>query len=190
MDISSDEVDDDAENAREACNVETEEINTLPEIQCKSWLEQIDDEEKAASQNCFEETQEKFQPPVSSTKNVPLLDYLMQQYCCSMTELQIHFTNVIHRQHMRTMLRSLEIRTVHMKPKERNFRVRCDDFSAQNANYVQAHGGYLGITVRQYYFSKHRLRLRHSYMPCLIEHGGRDHQSYFPLEILCVVNKN
>ena len=71
-------------------------------------------------------------------------------------------------------------------------RVFCHDISIQNANYLHALNGYLGITVRQYYVVKHQRKLKHSYLPCIIEQGGmmkgrrRRHQSYYPMEVLNV----
>ena len=42
-------------------------------------------------------------------------------------------------------------------------RVFCHDISIQNANYLHALNGYLGITVRQYYVVKHLRKLKHSW---------------------------
>jgi hypothetical protein len=106
-------------------------------------------------------------------------------------------------------LRTLTIYTTHMRPWIDNFCVRVDDLTVQNAHYVQALGGYLDITVRQYYTVKHRQRLEHPYLPCVIEYGGvigrnkrnnsrrrrnhfaggpagHRHRSFYPLEVLCV----
>ena len=86
----------------------------------------------------------------------------------------------------------MKIRTTHLHPKHRNSRVYCNDISIENSNFLHALNGYLGITVRQYYVVKHSRKLRHPYLPCLIEHGGirkrngRPHRSYYPLEVLAV----
>ncbi|CAK5105034.1 unnamed protein product [Meloidogyne enterolobii] len=60
-------------------------------------------------------------------------------------------------------------------------------------------GGYLSITVniykttckfyiqvRGYYYIKHKVKLEHPYLPCIIEFGGGRHRSYYPLEVLSV----
>lgn len=77
-------------------------------------------------------------------------------------------------------LRSVEIYTNHMRPGADNFSIRVDDLTTQNAHHVHALGGYLDITVRQYYMVKHKIRLQHPYMPCVINYGGwhrrREHQ--------------
>ena len=85
--------------------------------------------------------------------------------------------------------RGLKLQTDKVRDRRRVF---CHDMSIQNANYLHALNGYLGITVRQYYVVKHQRKLRHSYLPCIIEHGGmmkgrrRRHQSYYPMEVLSV----
>jgi len=73
-------------------------------------------------------------------------------------------------------------------------RVYCHNISVQNANCLYAFNGYLGITVRQYYAIKHQRKLKHAYLPCIIEYGGiikgqrrhRRHESYYPIEVLAV----
>ena len=85
--------------------------------------------------------------------------------------------------------RGLKLQTEKQRDKRRVF---CHDLSIQNANYLHALNGYLGITVRQYYVVKHQRKLKHSYLPCIIEQGGmmkgrrRRHQSYYPMEVLVV----
>ena len=79
--------------------------------------------------------------------------------------------------------------TTHLRPAERNFRISLSDISFRGASNIHALGGYLGVSVRQYLYVKHRRRLYHPYLPCAIEYGGRDkknnkHKSFFPLEIL------
>uniref|UniRef100_A0A183CAP1 Late endosomal/lysosomal adaptor and MAPK and MTOR activator 5 n=1 Tax=Globodera pallida TaxID=36090 RepID=A0A183CAP1_GLOPA len=37
-----------------------------------------------------------------------------------------------------------------------------------------------------HYYVKHSMRLRHANLPCVIEYGGGDHKTFFPLEVLNV----
>ena len=100
-------------------------------------------------------------------------------------ELQLHFLSLQAREWMLRHLRdNCQLYTVHLRPAERNMPVRADDFSVENANNAYAYNGYLGITVRMHYFSKHDRKLRYPYLPCVMEFGGGQHVSYFPLEIL------
>uniref|UniRef100_A0A914HPL7 PAZ domain-containing protein n=1 Tax=Globodera rostochiensis TaxID=31243 RepID=A0A914HPL7_GLORO len=118
----------------------------------------------------------------------PLLDYLCTFNDCSLKELQVLFHSVQARQRMVTHLQhNCLLRTGHLKPPERNVGLHCHDLSAQNANRTFACGGYLELTVRQYYFAKHGLKLKHPYLPCMIEFGGGAHASYYPLELVHVI---
>lgn len=119
--------------------------------------------------------------------HMPLLDYLCAYMQCSLKELQVLFNNIEARKTMLKRLRVLPIRTNHLAPPERNLVLHAHDLSAPNANMAFACGGYLNITVRQYYYIKHGRRLRHPYLPCLMEFGGGSHASYYPLEVCSVL---
>lgn len=107
------------------------------------------------------------------------------------------FHNLPARQRMIAHLQQrCHLRTSHLRPEERNVTVQCHDLSAQNANQTYACGGYLNLTVspsshcppripiptqvRQYFYAKHGLKLKHPYLPCMIVFGGGAHISYFP----------
>lgn len=126
-------------------------------------------------------------PSVHEDVYVPLLDYLCAYMRCSLKELQVLFNNLEARRRMLQHMRSLvHLRTNHLHPAERNQWLHAHDLSVQNANLALACGGYLDITVRQYYYIKHGRKLKHPYLPCLIEFGGGQHVSYYPLELLVV----
>jgi len=116
----------------------------------------------------------------------PLMEYLLHYYRCSLKDFQIHLTNLSMRRRIIYHLRSQHIYTTHLRPKNRNFRIHAQDISVQNANHLPAFNGKLGITVRQFFFTKHSKDLRHHYMPCIIEHGGRGHKSFYPFEVLTI----
>jgi hypothetical protein len=129
-------------------------------------------------------------PEPSSGGNVltmPLLDYLCAYMECTLKELQVLFNNLEARRRMLYHLRNgCQLSSNHLRPVERNIPLHAHDMSAQNANMALACGGYLDITVRQYYYIKHGRRLKHPYMPCMIEFGGGQHASYYPLEVIQV----
>jgi hypothetical protein len=133
---------------------------------------------KMAFQGCADNEQ-----PMVVVRDLPLIDYLCTLMRCSQRELQVHFLNVDSRRFMLEHVRPLRLRTTHLKC---NVAVRCNDFSTQSAAATMAMNGYLGITVRQFYYVRHQRRLRHPYMPCVVEWGTRGHRSYFPLEVLTV----
>jgi len=155
---------------------------------------QINDDWQASStptqtrhnSTCLLHQQEREEQQEEQPQYKPLIEYLLNHYRCTLKELQVHLTCTIMRRRILSQLRRLRIETTHLRPKSRNFRVHAHDISIQNANYLTAFNGKLGITVRQYYFTKHAKNLLHHYMPCLIEHGGGKHKSYYPFEVLTV----
>jgi hypothetical protein len=163
----------------------------LEKIVSEEWI-QYDSLPKINEKSCSKSSDSGYLQPKrkSVVENQPLLHYLLQRYNCSLITLQVHFTNISMRRRIIDHLRTLEICTTHL---EQPLTIVPHDFTIQNATHVQALGGYLGITVRQYYAARHKIKLIHPYLPCLIEHGGRlkknahrIHQSYYPLELLCV----
>jgi hypothetical protein len=78
------------------------------------------------------------------------------------------------------------LQTTHLK---KNIFVEIYSISDCGANRVCALGGYLGITVEQYFYTKHKFRLRYPNLPCVVVKGGMRangtyHFSYYPLECL------
>jgi hypothetical protein len=63
-------------------------------------------------------------------------------------------------------------------------------FSKYGADKQWAYSGYLGITVQQYYFIHHKIRLSHPSIPCIgfemARRKGKSHIAYFPFELLDV----
>jgi hypothetical protein len=72
---------------------------------------------------------------------------------CTAKELQMLVNTLIGRRRMLAHLqkglpeKGLHIRTNHLRPPSKNFRVHPHDFTSQNGNMTFACGGYLSITV-------------------------------------------
>ncbi|KAL3078349.1 hypothetical protein niasHS_011556 [Heterodera schachtii] len=118
---------------------------------------------------------------------VPLVDHLCKRFKCSAHELHVLFKSLEKRRDIVEHLRSVQLRTAHLRPSVRNFPVRCNDLSILDTHSAPAYRGYLGITVRMHYYIKHGIRLRHPNLPCVVEFGDGDHKTFFPLEILSIV---
>jgi hypothetical protein len=119
---------------------------------------------------------------------IPLLEHLKVYKACTIQELQVLFNNLDERRKLMDYMRyQLRLFTSHLKPTNRNFPITAHSLTPECVQYVLALGGYLGVTVRQYYYIKHGVKLRHPYMPCIIEYGNNGHHSYYPLEVVKVV---
>ncbi|KAH7716845.1 hypothetical protein AAVH_15732 [Aphelenchoides avenae] len=77
------------------------------------------------------------------------------------------------------------LRTTHLKDHNKEFSF--GGFTTTCARHTPAYGGKLGISVEQHFFAKHRRALEHPHLPCVIEHGGRGHRNFYPLETVEVV---
>jgi hypothetical protein len=120
------------------------------------------------------------------TKPMPLLEYLSAlNGNCGIDTLEMLLNNPTQREKILLQLKNIDLCTNHHK-KTWQIYVKCDDLSVGPATRTRALKGYLGITVRQYYFIKHGVKLRYPHLPCVIEYGEGSHRSYFPLEVLSV----
>uniref|UniRef100_A0A915CLR9 Netrin receptor UNC5 n=1 Tax=Ditylenchus dipsaci TaxID=166011 RepID=A0A915CLR9_9BILA len=151
-----------------------ETTDASPELDGISELRIDDNVEKPAAKK---ETEHK----------KPLIDHLCQIYECSIPELQIMLGNVADRRKILTHLQegNFQLETSHLKPAGRNFQIHCSGFTAQSARYVHAFGGYLDVSVRQYYYVRHRLSLKYPFLPCIVE-KTMNHRSFFPMEVVRV----
>ncbi|KAL3104389.1 hypothetical protein niasHT_030303 [Heterodera trifolii] len=157
-----------------------------------SWISLIDEEQK---QDPFTPIYDE--PPRASTpktcacaerpRPIPLVEHLCKRFNCSAHELHVLFRNLEKRRDIVEHLRSAQLRTAHLRPFVRNFPVRCNDLSILDAHSAPAYRGFLGITVRMHYYIKHGIRLHHPNLPCVVEFGGGDHKTFFPLEILTII---
>ncbi|KAL3079414.1 hypothetical protein niasHS_013060 [Heterodera schachtii] len=77
---------------------------------------------------------------------VPLVDHLCKRFKCSAHELHVLFKSIEKRRDIVEHLRSVQLRTAHLRPSVRNFPVRCNDLSILDTHSAPAYRGYLGIT--------------------------------------------
>ncbi|KAL3117503.1 hypothetical protein niasHT_005574 [Heterodera trifolii] len=78
---------------------------------------------------------------------VPLVDHLCKRFKCSAHELHVLFKSLEKRRDIVEHLRSVQLRTAHLRPSVRNFPVRCNDLSILDTHSAPAYRGYLGITM-------------------------------------------
>lgn len=59
-----------------------------------------------------------------------------------------------------------------------------DNITFVGADCLFAYRGFMGITVAQHLYSRHRIILKYPTFPCIVMYGSNGHRSYFPLELL------
>lgn len=78
-------------------------------------------------------------------------------------------------------LKNKGVRTIHLK---QNFYITFNSLTWSKTKNLYAFKGFMGITVPQYYYTKHKIILKFTNLPCVRVLGGNGHVSYFPLEVL------
>ena len=56
-----------------------------------------------------------------------------------------------------------------------------------DAKHVKAYNNFLGVTVLQHFYSRHRIFLKHHNLPCVIDNTPQGDVHYFPIELLEIV---
>ena len=80
------------------------------------------------------------------------------------------------------------ITTTHLRG-DKQLEVRPDKLTKMGADRIFALRGFLQVTVRQYYYVRHRVKLQYPHLPLVGEFGGGNgHVYYYPLECLALMD--
>lgn len=119
-----------------------------------------------------------------------LIYYICQIFRCSPNQLRSILTIDENRIMLdqKLQMKHLTFKTNHLKE---NRQIKCSGLSARTADTQYAYNGFMGITVEQHMYSRHRIILKHGNLPCVMElKGNGAHIDYWPLEVLNVfINK-
>ena len=88
---------------------------------------------------------------------------------------------------MDLLVKGLWLQTTYKNREESKHLFCYSGLSIQDAKHLKAYKGFLGITVAQHFYVRHRIRLNHYNLPCVIEHTSHGDAYYYPLELLEVV---
>ncbi|KAL3083843.1 hypothetical protein niasHT_030502 [Heterodera trifolii] len=171
--------------------MEQDKDNIMPKENA-SWISLIDEEEKREplgpiGEEPITSTPKKCSCSEHRQRPIPLVDHLCKKFECSAKRIARAVQGFDEgAAKLLKHLRSAQLRTAHLRTTIRNFPVCCNDLSILDAHSAPAYKGYLGITVRMHYYIKHGIRLRHPNLPCVVEFGGGDHKTFFPIEVLSI----
>lgn len=113
-----------------------------------------------------------------------LVAYLCELRKCTPSQLELTLLHdeKARRQIQRHIREHLTLHTNHLGS-EHNVTVRCDEISEDPVSRCMAYNGFMDVTVPQYFYIRHRVRLHYGFMPCIMEVCGK-HRAYYPLEVL------
>ncbi|KAH7717933.1 hypothetical protein AAVH_14664 [Aphelenchoides avenae] len=57
---------------------------------------------------------------------------------------------------------------------------------AGSAKKLYAYQGFLGVTVQQHYYCRHRIYIKHADLPCIVRRLRNGQEEYYPLEVVRV----
>jgi hypothetical protein len=127
----------------------------------------------------------KFGTPMSIPPRKSLIDLLCDFNGCQINDLGDALRNAIVRNN--EYLRQLELMTTHLQ--EHNFPILGEFLTKKNARNLLAIRGRMAVSVEKFFYLRHRRRLQYPYLPCVAVRGGRGHLSFYPLEVLFVLEE-
>lgn len=81
-------------------------------------------------------------------------------------------------------LKNVRLRTAHLKDK--NVQIKFGHLTHLGARELKAYNGFLGVTVQQHFYTRHRIYLKYPSLPCICVYGPKGSTSYYPIELVTV----
>jgi len=115
---------------------------------------------------------------------INLLDALSKLLNCEVVALHDYLNHPLAGNKINEFLKDKNIRTTYFNREMEQKIIKFGGISLMSANLQRAYEGYLGVTVQQHFYCRHRIRLMYPRLRCVIEYGNRAHNKYYPLELL------
>jgi hypothetical protein len=116
---------------------------------------------------------------------VPLLEALATELNCKVKQLQEYMDNPLYASKADLFIRrNRGLRTAYEGKNGRRHIVLYSILTTKSAHDLPAYEGYLGISVRQHFYSRHKLKLVYPYLRCVTEECPNTHLKFYPLELL------
>ena len=116
-----------------------------------------------------------------------LLNVICKILDCDIDDIAEYLFFPSNRERLESILKGLRIQTTYKNRQGSRHSFCFSGLSIQDVKHLKAYKGYLGITVSQHYYVRHRIRLRDHNLPCAIEYDRYGNDNYYPLELLELV---
>lgn len=120
--------------------------------------------------------------------NMLLIKEICILFNCQIKDLPKIFRSSANRVKIISNFKGLWLRTTYKNRSGVYHFFQLDDFSYQDCRHVKAYNNFLGVTVMQHYYVRHRILIKHHDLPCVVERGEKDNIKYYPIELLEIVN--
>ena len=106
---------------------------------------------------------------------------------CTLKNLRDYLNHPQDREKALKFLMDRKVRTTYKDRNgiKREFFIR--GITKQGANSLPAYGRLprvFNVTIAQHFYARRRIRLKHPYLPCIIEHFSVGEHRYYPMELL------
>jgi len=140
------------------------------------------------------------------TLTLSLLDALALHFNTNARSLQELLNHPTMVNKVDAFMKGKSLQTTYIDRNGERKEVKYARLSCKSASAQHAYEGYLGgkyfvqcmnctlllllVTVRQHFYCRHRIRLMHPYLKCVVEEHPKGHYKYYPLELLEIVYEN
>ena len=115
---------------------------------------------------------------------VLFIDKICQFLSCSKNDLILLLNNPIIKSQIENKFMGCLLKTTY-KNKNNNYHYfNFFGLSIQDAKHQFAYNGFCQVSVRQHYYCRHRILLKHYSLPCVIEYTINSKTNYYPIELL------
>jgi hypothetical protein len=125
----------------------------------------------------------KFQ--IVNMKN--LLESIAEFLQCDISQLQDRLYHPSTEMKVADFLKDKKITTTYYSRSGEQKDVKFDGFCLKSSEDQKAYEGFLGVTVQQHFYCRHRIRLEWPRIRCVVENSNHRHNKYFPPELLTIV---
>ena len=118
---------------------------------------------------------------------ISLLSAFCKFFDCEIKDLQKFLSNPVNKAKVIAKFQGTWLRTTYKNRVGLRQVFQFGGLTLLDAKHVKAYNNFLGVTVLQHFYSRHRIYLKHHNLPCVIENTPQGDVHYFPIELLEIV---
>ena len=118
---------------------------------------------------------------------ISLLSAFCKFFDCEIKDLQKFLSNPVNKSKLISKFQGTWLRTTYKNRAGVRHVFQFGGLTLLDAKHVKAYNNFLGVTVLQHYYSRHRIYLKLYNLPCVIENMPQGDVHYFPIELLEIV---
>jgi len=123
---------------------------------------------------------------------VLLIDEVAKILKCNVKSLRDELNHPSNRELILNKYKGKKFRTTYKDNNGFSKTIFFDDLSHKGANNLQAYGRlskHFNVTVAAHFYARHRIRLFHPFLHCVIESFPRGENRFYPLELLELIEE-